>query len=98
MDNAMTITVADEVLAILTTLYSDQPTFSTDKVKVIVNNVVDEDPVTKDNIMGFELPGCPIKANIPGHLLRAANIQAGRNLKRILHLCQSPLQVTLHPT
>ena len=42
MDNAMTITVADEVLAILTTLYSDQPTFSTDKVKVIVNNVVDE--------------------------------------------------------
>ena len=56
------------------------------------------DPVTKDNIMGFELPGCPIKADIPGHLLRAANIQAGRNLKRILHLCQSPLQVTLHPT
>ena len=42
MDNAMTITVADEVLAILTTLYSDQPTFSTDKVKVIVNNVVEE--------------------------------------------------------
>lgn len=42
MDNAMTITVADEVLAILTTLYSDQPTFSPDKVKVIVDNVVEE--------------------------------------------------------
>ena len=42
MDDAMTITVADEVLAILTTLYSDQPTFSTDKVKVIVGNVVEE--------------------------------------------------------
>ena len=42
MDNAMTLTVADEVLDILTTLYSDQPTFKEDKVKVIVNNVVEE--------------------------------------------------------
>lgn len=42
MDNAMTITVADEVIDMLTTLYSDQPTFNEAKIKVIVNNVVEE--------------------------------------------------------
>lgn len=42
MDNTMTITVADEVIDMLTTLYSDQPTFKAEKVRVIVANVVDE--------------------------------------------------------
>ena len=42
MDQAMTITVADEVIDMLTTLYSDQPTFNAEKVKVIVANVVEE--------------------------------------------------------
>lgn len=42
MDNTMTITVADEVIDMLTTLYSDQPTFNAEKVRVIVANVVDE--------------------------------------------------------
>lgn len=42
MDDAMTLTVADEVIDMLTTLYSDQPTFKAEKVKVIVANVVEE--------------------------------------------------------
>ena len=42
MDETMTLTVADEVIAELTTLYSDQPTFKSEKLTVIVNNVVDE--------------------------------------------------------
>jgi hypothetical protein len=42
MDETMTLTVADEVIAELTTLYSDQPTFNDEKLTVIVNNVVDE--------------------------------------------------------
>lgn len=42
MDKSMTLTVADEVIAELTILYSDQPTFKAEKIKVIVNNVVDE--------------------------------------------------------
>lgn len=42
MDETMTITVADEVIDMLTTLYSDQPTFKAEKVKVIVANVVEE--------------------------------------------------------
>lgn len=42
MDKAMTLTVADEVIADLTILYSDQPTFNADKIKAIVNKVVKE--------------------------------------------------------
>ena len=42
MDQALTITVADEVIDMLTTLYSDQPTFNAEKVRVIVANVVEE--------------------------------------------------------
>ena len=42
MDETMTLTVVDEVLDMLTTLYSDQPSFKSDKVKVIVSNVVEE--------------------------------------------------------
>lgn len=42
MDEAMTLTVADEVISELTTLYSDQPTFNAEKMQVIVSNVVDE--------------------------------------------------------
>lgn len=42
MDNTMTITVADEVIDMLTTLYGDQPTFKAEKVMVIVANVVEE--------------------------------------------------------
>ena len=42
MDKTMTLTVADEVISELTTLYSDQPTFKAEKLAVIVSNVVDE--------------------------------------------------------
>lgn len=42
MDGAMTVTVADMVISDLTTMYSDQPTFNADKIKVIVNKVVEE--------------------------------------------------------
>lgn len=42
MDNTITIAIADEVIDMLTTLYSDQPTFNADKVRVIVANVVEE--------------------------------------------------------
>lgn len=42
MDEAMTLTVADMVISELTTLYSDQPTFNADKLKVVVSNVVAE--------------------------------------------------------
>lgn len=42
MDGTMALTVADEVIDMLTTLYSDQPTFKADKVRVIVSNVVEE--------------------------------------------------------
>ena len=40
MDNTMTITVADEVIDMLTTLYSDQPTFNAEKVKVIYKHII----------------------------------------------------------
>ncbi len=42
MDEAMIVTVADMVISDLTTMYSDQPTFSDDKIAVIVNKVVEE--------------------------------------------------------
>lgn len=42
MDSAMTVTVADMVIADLTTMYSDQPTFDADKIVVVVNKVVEE--------------------------------------------------------
>ncbi len=48
MDNAMTLMVADEVIAELTTLYSDQPTFNAEKMAVIVANVVDEIKVARN--------------------------------------------------
>lgn len=48
MDNAMTLNVADEVISELTTLYSDQVTFSAEKLKVIVNNVIDEIVVARN--------------------------------------------------
>lgn len=42
MDETMALSVADVVIADLTALYSDQPTFNADKLAVIVNKVVDE--------------------------------------------------------
>lgn len=42
MEDTMTVTVADMVISDLTTMYSDQPTFNADKIKVIVNKVVEE--------------------------------------------------------
>lgn len=38
----MAAAIADGIIADLTTMYSDQPTFNADKVTVIVNKVVDE--------------------------------------------------------
>lgn len=38
----MNVTVADMVISDLTTMYKDQPTFSTERVAVIVNKVVEE--------------------------------------------------------
>lgn len=42
MDEAMTLSVADVVIADLTTMYEDQPTFNADKLAVIVSKVVEE--------------------------------------------------------
>ena len=42
MDEAMTLSVADVVISELTTLYSDQPTFNAEKIRVIVSDVVEE--------------------------------------------------------
>lgn len=42
MDEAMNVSVADMVIADLTTMYGNEPTFSSDKIAVIVNKVVEE--------------------------------------------------------
>lgn len=38
----MTLTLKDEIAAALTVLYGDQPTFNDDKIKIIVEKVIDE--------------------------------------------------------
>lgn len=42
MDESMTETVADMVIADITTMYGDQPSFNEKKIAVIVNKVVEE--------------------------------------------------------
>ena len=42
MDEETSLTLAEEIISDLTIMYSDQPTFSEEKIKLIVEKVIDE--------------------------------------------------------
>ena len=42
MDEEMTLKLEDEVIDALTVMYSDQPTFNEEKIRLIVKKVIDE--------------------------------------------------------